>query len=431
MLVLETQYPNYYQLKYATRLATVTNVQSQLSSEEAVVSYFIGDSSWYAFTVTQHRYQVTTLANDTSLNQRIRSLRQVLHPDSASHVAFPQLASGLYEQLLAPIANDSLLVDIKRLTIIPDGAVGYLPFDLLLTQPVADNADYRDLPYLMRDFTIRYGYSATWLFHPFSRTERPVQNQYIAFAPSYRGTLDSTQQLALGRFRDQIGPLRFNQQEATDIQRYLSGVSLVNQSAVERRFKEEANQYSIIHLAMHALVDDENPLYSRLVFTPDPTDTLEDGYLHAYELYDMELSASLAVLSACETGYGKLEQGEGIMSLARAFAYAGCPSIVMSHWLVDDAASAQLMNYFYKYLSEGLLQDEALRQAKLSYLQSASLQKAHPFFWSNFVLVGEAAPIISTNTSSTLWIYVLGSIVVLFGLGVIVYAYRPKRVFSK
>ena len=430
MLVLETQYPNYHQLKYATRLATVTDVQSQLSSEEAVVSYFVGDSSRYAFTITQDQYQVTILPNDTLLDQRIQSLRRALHPDSTSHVAFPQLASGLYEQLLAPIVNDSLLAGVRRLTIVPDGAVGYLPFDLLLTQPVADNADYRNLPYLMRDFTIRYGYSATWLFHPFSRSEQPVQDQYIAFAPSYRRILDSTQQLALGRFRNQIGPLHFNQQEATNIRQHLSGVSLTNQSAVERRFKEEANQYDIIHLAMHALVDDENPLYSRLVFTPDATDTLEDGYLHAYELYDMELSASLAVLSACETGYGKLEQGEGIMSLARAFAYAGCPSIVMSHWLVDDAASAQLMNYFYKYLSEGLLQDEALRQAKLHYLQSASLQKAHPFFWSNFVLVGEATPIANMNASSTLWIYVIGSIVLLLGLGVIVYAYRPKRVFS-
>ena len=431
MLVLETQYPDYHQLKYATRLATVADVQSQLSPEEAVVSYFVGDSSRYAFTITQDQYQVTILPNDTLLDQRIQSLRRALHPDSTSHVAFPQLASRLYEQLLAPIVNDSLLVNIKRLTIIPDGAVGYLPFDLLLTHPVTDNADYRDLPYLMRDFTIRYGYSATWLFHPFSRTEQPVQDQYIAFAPSYQGTLDSTQQLALGRFRDQIAPLHFNQQEATNIRQHLSGVSLTNQSAVERRFKEEANQYDIIHLAMHALVDDENPLYSRLVFTPDATDTLEDGYLHAYELYDMELSASLAVLSACETGYGKLEQGEGIMSLARAFAYAGCPSIVMSHWLVDDAASAQLMNYFYKYLSEGLLQDEALRQAKLHYLQSASLQKAHPFFWSNFVLVGEATPLVSINTSSTLWVYVTGSIVLLLGLGVIGYAYRPKQVFSR
>lgn len=77
-------------------------------------------------------------------------------------------------------------------------------------------------------------------------------------------------------------------------------------------------------------------------------------------LYNMEIPAELAVLSACETGYGKLERGEGIMSLARAFAYAGCLSIVMSHWLVDDRASAQLMDHFYRYLSEGLPKDEAL-----------------------------------------------------------------------
>ena len=426
--VLEHQFSNYYQLKYADRTATVSVIQSQLSSNEAVISYFVGDSTQYAFAITADRFQVITLPTDTSLNQRIQTLRQVLHSNKSSPKEYQRQALALYQQLLAPVIDNSLLTDINRLTIIPDGALGYLPFELLLTQPPTAQADYTTLPYLIRDYTVRYGYSATWLFHPFSRPKSSAAHQYIAFAPSYpTSTLDSTQQLALGQFRDQVTPLLWNQQEAQSIGQYLPGVAYTQQAAVERRFKEEVNQYGIIHLAMHALVDDQNPMYSRLVFAPDATDTLEDSYLNAYELYDMELSADLAVLSACETGYGKLEQGEGIMSLARAFAYAGCPSIVMSHWLVDDASSARLMDHFYCYIAEGLPKDEALRQAKLAYLETASVQKAHPFFWSNFVLIGDAAPIVTSSVGFSGWLYAIGSTLLLLGLVVGVYWYQRRR----
>ena len=383
------------------------------------MSYFLGDSTQHAFTITKKRFEVVTLPLDTLLGQRIESLRRVLRPDSVSRNAYGQQASALYQQLLAPIVEVSLLSGIDHLTIIPDGVIGYLPFDLLLTNPTTAPVGYPSLPYLLRDYTIRYGYSATWLFYPFSRPERPTQGQYISFAPHYSTTPSGTSPSAeLGRFRDQVGPLRFNRQEAINIQQYLSGVSLTDQQAVERRFKKDARQYGIIHLAMHALVDDQDPMHSRLVFSQDATDTLEDGYLNAYELYDMELPADLAVLSACETGFGKLAQGEGIMSLARAFAYAGCPSIVMSHWTVDDASSARLMDYFYRYLSEGLTKDEALRQAKLIYLETAPAQDTHPFFWGNFVVIGDPSPIVTRPSS---WVYWLLGAAILLVVGVIVY----------
>jgi CHAT domain-containing protein len=223
-----------------------------------------------------------------------------------------------------------------------------------------------------------------------------------------------------------VAPLRWNQQEVESIGQHLSGVGYTQQAAVERRFKEEVSQYRIVHLAMHALIDDQNPMDSRLVFSQDTADIQEDGYLNAYELYDMEIPAELVVLSACETGYGKLERGEGIMSLARAFAYAGCPSIVMSHWLVDDKASAQLMDYFYRYLSEGLPKDEALRQAKQAYLETASVQKTHPFFWANFVLVGDTAPIASPPASTQRILYAAGVLLLLLGLVGTAYWFRYR-----
>ena len=396
---METHYPDYYQLKYASRTVAIPEVQAQLTGNNALLSYFIGDSSNYVFAVTANQYRVISLPSDTLLSQRIEGLRSLLRPqalDSLNHLSiYIKHATALYQNLLAPVMSDSLLVGIDRLTIVPDAELGYLPFELLLTESDGPNQSYQTLPYLIRDYTVGYAYSATWLVHPFSQTGN-AEEQYIAFAPAYAPVAvnsNELESLTLGKFRDQIAPLEWNQQEAQDIARYFSGTSLTGQQASERRFKEEANQYRILHLAMHALVDDDNPMYSRLAFAKDTTDSPEDGYLNAYELYDMELSADLTVLSACETGFGTLKKGEGIMSLARAFAYAGCPSLVMSHWKVDDRSSNELMNTFYRHLSKGLSKDEALRQAKLSFLKNADEQTAHPFYWGNFAVVGNVDPI--------------------------------------
>ncbi len=102
----------------------------------------------------------------------------------------------------------------------------------------------------------------------------------------------------------------------------------------------------------------------------------------------MQLKANLAVLSACNTGSGKLSRGEGIMSLARGFMYAGCPSVITSLWSVDDKSTAVIMKHFYEGLSKGLSKDDALRASKLSYLKNADEIKSNPFYWAGFVLIG-------------------------------------------
>ena len=161
---------------------------------------------------------------------------------------------------------------------------------------------------------------------------------------------------------------------------------------------------------MHALVDDEQSMQSKLVFTTTPTQQ-EDGFLHLYELYNMQLKADLVVLSACNTGYGQYIRGEGIASLGRAFAYAGCPTVVMSHWSVDDQSTSKLMAYFYEGLAAGKSKALALQEAKLQYLENAAPRDAHPAFWGSFVLNGNDAPIESGN--AYWWIIFVASIVII------------------
>ncbi|MEL7006350.1 MAG: CHAT domain-containing protein, partial [Bacteroidota bacterium] len=138
-------------------------------------------------------------------------------------------------------------------------------------------------------------------------------------------------------------------------------------------------------------------------------DSLEDGMLHTFELFNMNLSAELAVLSACNTGIGKLQKGEGVMSLGRAFSYAGCPSIVMSHWSVDDRSTSELMSLFYKNLSEGKSKDLSLKQAKKEFLNNTDELRTHPLYWAGFVVLGDTKPL--TNGSGHQLIYWLIGVV--------------------
>lgn len=157
-------------------------------------------------------------------------------------------------------------------------------------------------------------------------------------------------------------------------------------------------------------MNDIDPMMTRLVFYQDK-DSIEDGNLYAYEIYSLQLNAELAVLSACNTGSGKLQQGEGVMNLARGFSYAGVPGIVMSLWSINDISSAKIMGYFYTYLKAGYSKSEALQKAKLDYIQKADNLTANPYYWAGFVIIGNQHEI-SFNTFNYSWVLVFSGIIV-------------------
>ncbi|MEM9824896.1 MAG: CHAT domain-containing protein, partial [Bacteroidota bacterium] len=120
--------------------------------------------------------------------------------------------------------------------------------------------------------------------------------------------------------------------------------------------------------------------------------------------YNLQLNAELTVLSACNTGSGKLIKGEGVMSLARGFIHAGCPSVLMSLWSVDDCATSKIMLQFYQHITDGKSKDHALRLAKIDYLSTADRLHQHPYYWSAFVQVGNTAPLIFKKPFRKLWL---------------------------
>ncbi len=311
---------------------------------------------------------------------------------------------NLYITLFRPIEH---FISSHRLIIIPGGELSYLPFEALLTSNRTKKIkEYRNLSYLIYKYTISYAPSATILFSE-DHEAAPLENiSLIAFAPGYRS--DVAPDTIFGKpYMIRPDHLPGAIEEASSISGYFDGAVYINEKAMESTFKDQAYDYDIVHFAMHARINDQDPMYSKMVFEPG-VDSLDDGLLNTYEIYNLDLNGKLAVLSSCKTGTGKLEKGEGMMNLARAFFYAGIPSVLATLWKVDDRTSAKLINRFYKYLSRGYAKDEALRQAKLDHLDKAERSKAHPYFWAGYVLIGNAKPIVLKEPfSSTIYALLL------------------------
>ena len=401
---LEKNYPNYYQLKYDQNLLSIQEIQhSMLQNGDAMVEYYLGDTSLFVFTITRDEMVMERLPIDPSLMENIADFRKSTgnssfiqdKPDLASTM-YIHAANQLYNQLF-PQKCKNLIRNKTNLIIIPDGMLCYIPFEALLISDDSENQSPSPAPYLLNNFSITYMYSASMLSEPI---QQQAKSLYAGFAPSYDAQLlASADELdEFETFRSSPGSLTENTLEVEQAGSFLNGDTYIGPQATETEFKKTANMYSILHLAMHALINDKNPLSSTLIFT-NTKDSTEDGYLHTYEIYNMKLNADLAVLSACNTADGVLQSGEGVMSLSRAFMFAGVKNIISTLWPANDATSSQLMEIFFKNIKEGIPLATALRNAKLTFLKTTDPAHAVPYYWANFILVGNNEPILLNQYS--------------------------------
>ncbi len=219
---------------------------------------------------------------------------------------------------------------------------------------------------------------------------REPQYDFAAFAPFYNGdtTLLASMYAYDDLMRKDLQPLAFSGPEVAAAAKLMKGETIAGPAATEERFTSTAGNYRILHLATHGRADNRVGDYAFLAFN-EIKDSIENELLYVKDLYNLQLNADLVVLSACETGIGKLQRGEGIISLARAFAYAGAKSIVTSLWSVNDKSTSELMRFFYRELRRGKDKDEALRLARQRLIREATVRNSHPFFWAAFVPLGD------------------------------------------
>jgi CHAT domain-containing protein/Flp pilus assembly protein TadD len=416
---LKETYPRYHQLKYENITAKVSEVQALLAPKTMLLEYFVSDTMVYLFAITPNTVKLLELdISRLRLYREVKRLRLALsHYDmianrnKKAYQLYTQKAYWCYSNLLESALKGA---DVENLIIVADAVLGQIPFEVFLMKDIQqEQISYEKMPYLLKDYTISYNYSAT-LWKENLKTEGQVNNhKLLACAASYAPVEEKDTKSVLSKWRSSstmelranLSPLPKAEEEVRTLAENFQGDFKFQDACNEAFFKEEAAKYGLIHLAMHGLFDPEIPILSSLVFTENG-DSLEDNLLQAYEIAHLKLNADLVVLSACETGYGKYERGDGIRSLARSFMYAGVPSMVVSLWQVNDYSTAQLMASFYDYLAEGLPKDKALRQAKLDYLNNNVGLTAHPAFWSPFIQLGNNSSIELTRpTNWNRWIF--------------------------
>ncbi|MEZ4792205.1 MAG: CHAT domain-containing tetratricopeptide repeat protein [Gelidibacter sp.] len=339
---LKKEYPKYYKLRFASISKSLKDIEQKLPENTTVVRYVYTENELFAVLISKNNTKLFKL-NPTDIKSKIA------HLQDKSSLFEPNfnLLNELYVTLWKPFDQD---IKTDRVVIVPDRDLFNLNFEML-TEKIASS--YKDLATnsLLSKYIISYNYSL-FLIDKGSQTIGYKDN-FVAFVPEFTEQMKSDYQLAihdslnLDKTYLTLLPQPFTKDLADFSTRLFKGTSFLNENSTERIFKNSAKEHKIIHIGTHAESNNISPELSRLVFAKsmDSTNT-DDNYLYTYEIYNTNLSSNLAILTACETGKPTYQAGEGMISLAHAFNYAGSESILTSLWKIDEQSSAKIIESF-------------------------------------------------------------------------------------
>jgi len=399
----ETNYKEYYDLKYKHKSISLEDLQKHLTPNEVFLEYVVTDSFVYVLAITDKAVKGQLVNLEEPLSHMIKKLQFTLSKNKPD--LFQKSGLALYQ---AVIGEMSSFLEGKKLIIAPDAELHYIPFGILPTHRSdlqgKDFKIYQKLHYLIESHPICYNYSASLFILSKSKKGNSTPYKISTWAPNFDSMEEVLREKGIG---EELVALPGAQKEATEIADMFNSHAHISGEASEADFKKIASQYTVLHIATHGLLNDKNPLFSSLVMSNKGE---EDGILHAFELYNMRLNADLAVLSACNSGMGRLTKGEGVVSIARGFSYAGVPNIIMSKWPVSDWSTEVLMKAFYENLKTGMPKDEALQQEKVKFLEEYRERPKilAPFFWGGFVLSGNSGAIEALKGEAVNYTFYMG-----------------------
>jgi len=365
---LEQDYPAYFNLKFSSISASASDVEKSILPQQAVVSYFIDKKSkrLYQFVITSKKLKIKTNELPGNFERSIKGFINSLLYSNFSAYQNAQLIAGL----LKPQVPSS----VKKITLIPSGILSSIPFEALSYKKIKGK-DFNDVSFFVDQWSISYEFAAGLMLQK-GKDKNNASNNIFLVAPVH--------------FNENfnLNDLPGTEQEVKNISNLFQAQSKVAllASATESLLKtKEIGNYKYLHLATHGIVDVKDPANSEIFLNSTASD---DGNLFSSEIYNLDLNADLAVLSACETGLGKFSEGEGVIGLSRALTYAGAKNIIVSFWKVSDESTSELMVDFYKHLLSNKNENfsEALRQAKIEIKKG---NFSSPYYWAPFVLIGK------------------------------------------
>ncbi|MFW6173477.1 MAG: CHAT domain-containing protein, partial [Elusimicrobiota bacterium] len=371
----------------------------------AIIEYFLGEKRSLMFVLTKKNFSFHVLPSRESIVKSIRAYVKILsQPPKEEFKGF--LASRRIYKELFSFTERNIGDAVENLIIIPDGILYYLPFETLII-PGSENSIKEN--FLINKYKISYApSSSSLLFLLKKKIHKEPSKGLLAFGDPFYSAADSSRRKNNKTYAEVLkelystqgfdcSALPYSQKEIQLISRYfLKGkkdIYLQKEAKEDLVKRIHLKDYKIIHFACHGFLDEKFPHRSALVLALDD-DKSEDGFLQVREIYNLRINADLIVLSACQTGRGRLEKVEGILGLPRIFFYAGADSVVSTLWKVRDKATAIFMNHFYHYLSQGHDKSQSLRLAKLKMMNS---KFSHPFYWSAFILNGDYSAKLNFN----------------------------------
>lgn len=350
-----------------------------LSEDEAMINVYETSSHWYVWQHTDSDFSWRRYEVDSTWG-RVKS--------SLAHEVGGRYDFGAIQSSLAFLTDEicqAYQSGARDIVMLGDNAIATIPMDVLVQ---CDGAGYS-----MSDLSMRYEYYVP------GRSDRASTYDHLltAWAPKY--VVDPADSIKDMMISELVRSGRYNLpgalSEVKRITQIMDSESYIGASATKETFKRGMVGSRILHLSMHALMDRQQPELSKFLFANEHIND-ESSYLHAFELEEMDIDAELAVLSACETGLGVIQEGSGVMSLAKSFALAGVRSTVMTLWRIPDRSSSVIMPLFYENLKERMGKSDALAAAKREYVKSCvDPALRHPYYWAGFVLIGDNEPVLS------------------------------------
>jgi CHAT domain-containing protein len=411
---LKTKYPDYYNMRYGNIGISVEKWCKNIPSDLTVIRYLFAEDELYALVATKHK-QVFVSLSAKDISEKITAL-------NAGADKIYTSAHELYNILWQPLEKE---ISTNRVCIIPDSYLYNLSFETLSPMSVQSMAQYiRHC--LLNKYAISYHYSLLTI-HADHASAAKMKGNFVAFVPGFSENtkqqylaIAKNDSLHLDKTYLSLLPLPFTAKLVDNVKSKLGGILYKDHQSTPEIFRSQSAFHQIIHIGTHAEANNDYPEYSRLIFAKDSRDPTIENSLYLYDIYNCDLTSNLSVLTACESGMPQYQNGEGMISMAHAFNYAGAKSMLTALWKIDEQASTIITGYFYANLEKSMPKDIALQQAKLTYLQTADGRMLTPSYWAGLMIMGDLEPIMFENTVNW-WYYAIGGATVLLLLGLVLH----------
>lgn len=389
---------------------TISRAQKKLRRNQQIIHMNVFRDELFIFAVTRNDIESYTFNFDSGqkavLEQAIHSLTTGNTDLEALHKIYTTYFSGL----IAP--------EIDQLFIIPDDLFYQIPFEVLPVNPVRSKTSYGSADYTVEKYTISYLNSVEELITDKKLTRQDFNYDFSGFGIR-----------SFDHIRNKnLSTLPFAINEVENARSVLSqlpkSAAYFEEESNEYTFREKASQSKVLHIATHSEIAENNPLFSVIYMHPSNGQHAsfeDDGLVHAYELFEMNIASGMIVLSSCNSGTGNYLQGAGVLGFSRALNFAGAESIVMNLWPVRDMTSSEITHMFYRYLNKGYSKTDALQKARIQYMNTIN---SNPYLWGSLVLFGDTSPLVDKKPAWFWWLASLAAVVVVLFLLQVIY-FRP------